>query len=112
VSRGGFDEGEMGSIVRLFDCSCSTSVVAEAVLKVKTHEKIDGAVCLSGNVEVVETERFKSPVDIDEPSCLSAYRYVGVRFGFDGRERLSLSCLVDWHAQYGDCYCLLTLAFL
>jgi len=62
--------------LRLFDCSCNTSVVAEALLKVKTHEKIDGAVCLSGNVEVVETERFKPPVEIS--MSLVAYLHTGM----------------------------------
>ncbi len=60
--------------------------------------------------EMVETERFKSPVEIS--MSLVAYLHTGMLFGMDGRVRLSLSCLVDWHAQYGDCYCLLTLAFL
>ncbi len=55
MSRGGFDEGEMGSVVRSFDCSCSTSFVAEAV---------------------VETERFKSPVEIS--MSLVAYLHTGM----------------------------------
>ncbi len=76
LSRGGFDEGEMGSVARLFDYFCNTSVVAEALLKVKTHEKIDGAVCLSGNLEVVEKERFKSPVEIS--MSLVAYLHTGM----------------------------------